>query len=255
MLGIQPALRSKRWCCTNLNSKDWPRKLQFASIGQILLPGRNLFELVWIAGFSCPRFGFLLAQMALLAGGWRANSKDRQGLRWCTRSPGYEELSRLLWSIFTLWLIELHWRWLWRESLVPHSLAEDLAAKGREGGEGQHLFLFFKRGKIKGKKVLSYSFNAVPSRKIRIGGGSRLLQIKGTRSFRVKKGGSLSSIRRAGSLKSTKLSRQDSESENEELQLSHSRDTVTDIGNLDERVEREGTIGRTSNLSMWLQQS
>ncbi|XP_053139414.1 protein unc-80 homolog isoform X8 [Hemicordylus capensis] len=68
----------------------------------------------------------------------------------------------------------------------------------------------------------------VPSRKIRIG-GSRLLQIKGTRSFRVKKGGSLSSIRRAGSLKSTKLSRQDSESENEELQLSHSRDTVTDI--------------------------
>ncbi|KAH0621692.1 hypothetical protein JD844_023269, partial [Phrynosoma platyrhinos] len=69
----------------------------------------------------------------------------------------------------------------------------------------------------------------VPSRKIRIG-GSRLLQIKGTRSFRVKKGGSLSSIRRAGSLKSTKLSRQDSESENEELQLSHSRDTVTDIG-------------------------
>ncbi|XP_013918192.1 PREDICTED: protein unc-80 homolog [Thamnophis sirtalis] len=68
----------------------------------------------------------------------------------------------------------------------------------------------------------------VPSRKIRIG-GSRLLQIKGTRSFRVKRGGSLSSIRRAGSLKSTKLSRQDSESENEELQLSHSRDTVTDI--------------------------
>uniref|UniRef100_A0A8C9G2R2 Unc-80 homolog, NALCN channel complex subunit n=1 Tax=Pavo cristatus TaxID=9049 RepID=A0A8C9G2R2_PAVCR len=55
------------------------------------------------------------------------------------------------------------------------------------------------------------------------------LLIKGTRSFRVKKGGSLSSIRRAGSLKSTKLSRQDSESENEDLQLSHSRDTVTDI--------------------------
>lgn len=72
-----------------------------------------------------------------------------------------------------------------------------------------------------------------------------MLQIKGTRSFRVKKGGSLSSIRRAGSLKSTKLSRQDSESENEELQLSHSRDTVTDIGNLDKWVEREGTIGRT----------
>lgn len=70
-----------------------------------------------------------------------------------------------------------------------------------------------------------------PVRKIRIG-GSRLLQIKGARSFRVKKGGSLSSIRRAGSLKSTKLSRQDSESENEEGQLSQtqSRDTVTDIG-------------------------
>ncbi|XP_029696088.1 protein unc-80 homolog isoform X17 [Takifugu rubripes] len=70
-----------------------------------------------------------------------------------------------------------------------------------------------------------------PIRKIRIG-GSRLLQIKGARSFRVKKGGSLSSIRRAGSLKSTKLSRQDSESENEEglLSQTHSRDTVTDIG-------------------------
>ncbi|MEE6491018.1 hypothetical protein FKM82_016071 [Ascaphus truei] len=54
-------------------------------------------------------------------------------------------------------------------------------------------------------------------------------QIKGTRSFRVKKGGSLSSIRRAGSLKSTKLTRQDSGSENEEIQLSQSRDTVTDI--------------------------
>ncbi|KAF3688432.1 Protein unc-80 -like protein [Channa argus] len=70
-----------------------------------------------------------------------------------------------------------------------------------------------------------------PIRKIRIG-GSRLLQIKGARSFRVKKGGSLSSVRRAGSLKSTKLSRQDSESENEEglLSQTHSRDTVTDIG-------------------------
>ncbi|XP_069471989.1 protein unc-80 homolog isoform X5 [Ambystoma mexicanum] len=68
----------------------------------------------------------------------------------------------------------------------------------------------------------------VPSRKIRIG-GSRLLQIKGTRSFRVKKGGSLSSFRRAGSLKSTKLTRQDSGSENEDLQLCQSRDTVTDI--------------------------
>ncbi|XP_041120448.1 protein unc-80 homolog isoform X3 [Polyodon spathula] len=68
-----------------------------------------------------------------------------------------------------------------------------------------------------------------PIRKIRIG-GSRLLQIKGARSFRVKKGGSLSSIRRAGSLKSTKMSRQDSESENEEVLLSQSRDTVTDIG-------------------------
>ncbi|XP_072902899.1 protein unc-80 homolog isoform X3 [Hemitrygon akajei] len=68
-----------------------------------------------------------------------------------------------------------------------------------------------------------------PVRKARPG-GSRLLQIKGARSFRVKKGGSLSSIRRAGSLKSTKLSRQDSESENEELLLSQSHDTVTDIG-------------------------
>lgn len=71
-----------------------------------------------------------------------------------------------------------------------------------------------------------------PIRKIRIG-GSRLLQIKGARSFRVKKGGSLSSIRRAGSLKSTKMSRQDSESENDaesERLLSQSRDTVTDIG-------------------------
>ncbi|XP_016102315.1 protein unc-80 homolog [Sinocyclocheilus grahami] len=67
-----------------------------------------------------------------------------------------------------------------------------------------------------------------PIRKIRIG-GSRLLQIKGARSFRVKKGGSLSSIRRAGSLKSTKTSRQDSESENDaesERLLSQSRDTV-----------------------------
>ncbi|ERE84837.1 putative protein unc-80 like protein [Cricetulus griseus] len=73
----------------------------------------------------------------------------------------------------------------------------------------------------------------VPSRKIRIG-GSRLLQIKGTRSFQVKKGGSLSSIRRVGSLKSSKLSRQDSESEAEELQLSQSRDTVTDLGNIEE---------------------
>ncbi|XP_077570796.1 protein unc-80 homolog isoform X4 [Stigmatopora nigra] len=70
-----------------------------------------------------------------------------------------------------------------------------------------------------------------PTRKIRIG-GSRLLQIKGARSFRIKKGGSLSSIRRAGSLKSTKMSRQDSESENEEgiLSQTNSRDTVTDIG-------------------------
>ncbi|XP_034034408.1 protein unc-80 homolog isoform X2 [Thalassophryne amazonica] len=70
-----------------------------------------------------------------------------------------------------------------------------------------------------------------PIRKIRIG-GSRLLQIKGARSFRVKKGGSLSSIRRAGSLKSTKLTRQDSESENEDglLSQTQSRDTVTDIG-------------------------
>ncbi|XP_034720564.1 protein unc-80 homolog isoform X19 [Etheostoma cragini] len=70
-----------------------------------------------------------------------------------------------------------------------------------------------------------------PIRKIRIG-GSRLLQIKGARSFRIKKGGSLSSIRRAGSLKSTKMPRQDSESENEEglLSQTQSRDTVTDIG-------------------------
>lgn len=43
----------------------------------------------------------------------------------------------------------------------------------------------------------------------------------------------MSSIRRAGSLKSTKMSRQDSESENDaesERLLSQSRDTVTDIG-------------------------
>lgn len=74
--------------------------------------------------------------------------------------------------------------------------------------------------------------SSAPSRKIRIG-GSRLLQIKGARSFKVKKGGSLSSIRRAGSLKSTKMSRQDSESENDaesDRLLSRSRDTVTDIG-------------------------
>lgn len=60
-----------------------------------------------------------------------------------------------------------------------------------------------------------------------------MLQIKGARSFKVKKGGSLSSIRRAGSLKSTKMSRQDSESENDaesDRLLSRSRDTVTDIG-------------------------
>lgn len=121
------------------------------------------------------------------------------------------------------------------------------AGSRRLGGRGGPGYIsFFKWGKIKGKKVLFYSFNTVPSRKIRIG-GSRLLQIKGTRSFRVKKGGSLSSIRRAGSLKSTKLSRQDSESENEELQLSHSRDTVTDIGNLDEWVEREGTNSQDLN--------
>ncbi len=50
----------------------------------------------------------------------------------------------------------------------------------------------------------------------------------------MKKGGSLSSIRRVGSLKSSKLSRQDSESEAEELQLSQSRDTVTDLGNIEE---------------------
>lgn len=80
--------------------------------------------------------------------------------------------------------------------------------------------------------TLSYVFclpYLAPNRKIRIG-GSRLLQIKGARSFRVKKGGSFSSIKRAGSLKSTKMSRQDSESENEEGLLSQSRDTVTDIG-------------------------
>lgn len=74
--------------------------------------------------------------------------------------------------------------------------------------------------------------SSAPTRKIRIG-GSRLLQIKGARSFKVKKGGSLSSIRRAGSLKSTKMSRQDSESENDaesDRLLSQSRDTVTDIG-------------------------
>ncbi|XP_061918285.1 protein unc-80 homolog isoform X3 [Entelurus aequoreus] len=89
---------------------------------------------------------------------------------------------------------------------------------------------------------------AVPIRKIRIG-GSRLLQIKGARSFRVKKGGSLSSIRRAGSLKSTKMSRQDSESENEEgiLSQTNSRDTVTDIGSpgstSEPSIEPEGQSG------------
>lgn len=160
-------------------------------------------------------------------------------------------LTTFLWSIFTPRLIELHWRWLWREPLTPlWFLGRRCCNAGwqqRAGRAGRaSISFFFKWGKIKGKKVLFYSFNTVPSRKIRIG-GSRLLQIKGTRSFRVKKGGSLSSIRRAGSLKSTKLSRQDSESENEELQLSHSRDTVTDIGNLDEWVEREGTLGRTLN--------
>ncbi|ELK04896.1 Protein unc-80 like protein [Pteropus alecto] len=92
----------------------------------------------------------------------------------------------------------------------------------------------------------------VPSRKIRIG-GSRLLQIKGTRSFQVKKGGSLSSIRRVGSLKSSKLSRQDSESEAEELQLSQSRDTVTDLGSpwsaSEPSIEPEGmsTAGTEEN--------
>lgn len=151
MPGIQPAILSKRWFCTNVNSKGWQRKLQFTSIGQILLPGRNWLKLVWIVGFSCPCFGVLLVQITLLAGSWtRANSKYRQGLRWYTRSPGYEEtyLNTFLWSIFTAWLIELHWRWLWRKPLIPHSLAEEktlqyrLAAKGWEGGEGQDLFLF-----------------------------------------------------------------------------------------------------------------
>ncbi|XP_045074431.1 protein unc-80 homolog [Coregonus clupeaformis] len=98
-----------------------------------------------------------------------------------------------------------------------------------------------------------------PIRKSRIG-GSRLLQIKGARSFRVKKGGSLSSIRRAGSLKSTKMSRQDSESENEEGLLSQSRDTVTDIGSpwstSEPSIEPEGSGGGAednyhSNMS-WL---
>ncbi|GCB78873.1 hypothetical protein scyTo_0019466, partial [Scyliorhinus torazame] len=91
-----------------------------------------------------------------------------------------------------------------------------------------------------------------PSRKVRPG-GSRLLQIKGARSFRVKKGGSLSSIRRAGSLKSTKLTRQDSESENEEVLLSQSHDTVTDIGSpwstSEPSIEPEGlsTVGTEEN--------
>ncbi|XP_067892393.1 protein unc-80 homolog [Heterodontus francisci] len=91
-----------------------------------------------------------------------------------------------------------------------------------------------------------------PIRKVRPG-VSRLLQIKGARSFRVKKGGSLSSIRRAGSLKSTKLSRQDSESENEEVLLSQSHDTVTDIGSpwstSEPSIEPEGlsTVGTEEN--------
>lgn len=98
----------------------------------------------------------------------------------------------------------------------------------------------------KREQFLLCSFNAVPSRKIRIG-GSRLLQIKGARSFRVKKGGSLSSIRRAGSLKSTKLTRQDSGSENEDIQLSQSRDTVTDIGNAVRSFLRGGMVESTTH--------
>ncbi|XP_046704530.1 protein unc-80 homolog isoform X4 [Silurus meridionalis] len=99
----------------------------------------------------------------------------------------------------------------------------------------------------------SFQEPLAPIRKIRIG-GSRLLQIKGARSFKVKKGGSLSSIRRAGSLKSTKMSRQDSESENDaesDRLLSQSRDTVTDIGSpwsaSEPSIEPEGP-GSTSGV-------
>uniref|UniRef100_A0A3P9LJM9 Unc-80 homolog (C. elegans) n=1 Tax=Oryzias latipes TaxID=8090 RepID=A0A3P9LJM9_ORYLA len=102
-----------------------------------------------------------------------------------------------------------------RDSLnsSSHTLKSDTTCDDKKTQEAQ------------GKKL-----NGSSLERIRIG-GSRLLQIKGARSFRVKKGGSLSSIRRAGSLKSTKLSRQDSESENEEglLSQTQSRDTVTDI--------------------------
>lgn len=100
-----------------------------------------------------------------------------------------------------------HWG-LGRSSLSRHAAH---ASQQRGGCSGTNLGEFGSNtgwGKLRGKKALFYSFNTVPSRKIRIG-GSRLLQIKGTRSFQVKKGGSLSSIRRVGSLKSSKLSRQD----------------------------------------------
>lgn len=125
------------------------------------------------------------------------------------------------------------WLGLGRSSLSRHAAH---ASQQRGGCSGTNWGEFGSNtgwGKTKGEKALFYSFNTVPSRKIRIG-GSRLLQIKGTRSFQVKKGGSLSSIRRVGSLKSSKLSRQDSESEAEELQLCQSRDTVTDLGNIEE---------------------
>lgn len=56
--GIQPAIPSGRWFCTDVDSGVWGGKLQFTSIGQILLPGSNWLRLVWIVGFSIHVLGF-----------------------------------------------------------------------------------------------------------------------------------------------------------------------------------------------------
>lgn len=66
----------------------------------------------------------------------------------------------------------------------------------------------------------------------------------------------MSSIRRAGSLKSTKMSRQDSESEidaESERLLSQSRDTVTDIGqtNIIQNYISLFLLGRAKTLLMY----
>ncbi|KAG7280341.1 hypothetical protein CRUP_024133 [Coryphaenoides rupestris] len=112
-------------------------------------------------------------------------------------------------SVIPAKLIFLSYRW--RPS--SGSRRRRQLSRGSVRGRGR-------QGKVSLRKVVisRRSWQAAilsPVRRIRIG-GTRLLQIKGARSFRVKKGGSLSSIRRAGSLKSTKMSRQDSESENED---------------------------------------